>query len=67
MNPYQIQTPEQALETAMLLYITANDSVSDTALVELQEMIELLANDLSEDQIEKIKAKVMRQLKGSEK
>jgi len=69
MNPHeilnQIQT-QKALEAAMLLYITADDCIPDTALEELQQCIESLSNDLSEDQIEAIKAKVERQLKGGE-
>ena len=69
MNPLEILNQirkQRDLETAMLLYITADDSVSDSQLFQLQQWIEFLSNDLSEEQIEAIKAKVERQLKGGE-
>ena len=69
MNPHEILNQIQKqrdLETAMLLYITADDSVSDSKLFELLQWIEFLSNDLSEEQIEAIKAKVWTQLKGGE-
>ena len=69
MNPHEILNQiqkQKALEAAMILYITADDCIPDTALEELQEMIALFSADLSEDQVEAIKAKVERQLKGGE-
>ena len=65
MNPHEIKL-QIVLEASMLMYITADDSIPDTALEELQQCIESLSNDLSEDQIEAVKAKVMSQLVGGE-
>ena len=69
MNPHEILNQikkQKALEAAMILYITAPDSISDSKLFELLQCIELLSNDLSKEQVEAIKAKVERHFEGGE-
>ena len=54
----KIETPEQALETAMILFITADDDTPQEKIRELELMIGFLSEIVSKDAIEKIKAKI---------
>lgn len=54
----KMETPEQALETAMILFITADDDTPQEKIRELELMIGFLSEIVSKDAIEKIKAKI---------